>query len=114
MDGLSEDLVYVKTVLGGLADEHVRRGHQLPRSVLRARDILDRAVAAWAHLGQPDSGDASDLEQDDWIGPVEAAKLAGCDRRTLNRRPEDFGGKLVAGRLVFNRNELDGVLDGSE
>jgi hypothetical protein len=102
-----EELGYAKAVLNTLADGHVRRGHQLPRSVVRAREILDRAaIEAMSQLGQRDSGDASDLDEDDLIGPSEAARLVGCDRKVLQRRPEDFGGRRVAGRLVFSRNEL--------
>jgi hypothetical protein len=116
MDGLSGDLAFVNAVLDGVVEALVRRGVQTPRTVPRARAILDRAIAAAAmsQLGQSDSGDASGLDEDDLIGPSEAAKLTGYDRKTLQRRPEDFGGRRVAGRLVFSRNELEGVLDGCE
>jgi hypothetical protein len=99
-----EEFSFVKIVLNGLVEELVRRGHQVPRTVPRAREILERAMVS--QLRQSEADDAPEWFEDNAIGTGEAAKLLGCDRKTLQRRPGDFGGRMVAGRWVFDRTEL--------
>jgi len=104
----AEDFSYVQGIFDRLAAEWVRFGRPMPESVRRARGILDRAITcALSQSRQPDRGEVGELFEDNMIGTGEAAKLLGCDRKTVQRRAESLGGQLVAGRYVFDRNELD-------
>jgi hypothetical protein len=102
-----EEFAYAKAVLNALADGHVRRGHQLPRTVVRAREILDRAaIEAMSQSGQPQTDDPSEWIEENMIGAGEVAELLGCDRKSVQRNAEALGGRMIAGRYVFDKTLL--------
>jgi len=106
MDVSPEDIAYVRTVFDALVDAWVRFGRPEPRSVERARSILDRALT-WS-MSQP----RHDFEPDDPqsevenIGSREVAEMYGLTPRTVQRNAKLYGGQKVSGVYVFQKDEL--------
>ena len=74
----AEDLAYVRVVFDGLVNELVRWQRPMPRSVARARAILDRALSCAMSLERKQIGpDDEELSSENIIGTDEAAKLLG-------------------------------------
>src|ERR1700729_1674581 len=101
---LAEDLAFVKFVFDELAKKVC--GYAVPRSVVRARGILDRALTCSMSLQRQDFGSDEEESDSENIGSTEAAKLLGVTRRTVQRNAESLGGRQVSGAWVFNGNEL--------
>lgn len=73
-------------------------------SLVRA---LESELAA-SQLRQWPPFDGADSRHDDIveIGTAEVARLLGWPRRKVQRRVQDLGGRLVAGRYLFSHNEI--------
>ena len=102
---LAADLVYVQTVFDGLVEALVRFGRPMPRTVARARGILQRAVTSMSLQRQGFEDDDSELESNN-IGSDEVAELLGVTRRTVQRNAEALGGQRVSGSWVFDPDEI--------
>src|ERR1700675_3864858 len=103
---LAEDLAYVQTVFGGLAEALVRFGRPMPQTVTRARAILDRALnCAMSLERQGSESDAAESESGN-IGSREVADLLKVTPRSVQRNAEALGGQRVSGAWVFDPNEI--------
>jgi len=105
-----EDFALVQVVFDDLVKKVC--GYTVPRSVARARGILDRALTCSMSLER--QAFESDEEESDPenIGSSEAAKLLGVTRRTVQRNAESLGGQQVSGAWVFPRDEIGAASDG--
>jgi hypothetical protein len=106
MDLSAEDLAYVRTVFDGLAQEWVRFGRPMPATVGRARSILDKALTCWMSLERQEIGSDDEESDSSYIGAREAAELLGVTPRTVQRNAESYGGQLISGSWVFNREDI--------
>jgi hypothetical protein len=108
---LDERISFVRSVFDGLADHWVK-SRPLPRTVPRARRFLDGLLAeAVSQLRQSEEDDPREWNEDNTIGAGEAATLLGCDRKTVQRNADRLGGRLIAGRWVFDRTQLEDMED---
>jgi len=111
-DDLAEDFAYVRTVFDELANALVRFGRPMPRSVVRAREILDRALTSAMSLQRRGIGSEEQEYDSSNIGTDEAAELLKVTRRTVQRNAEALGGRQVSGAWVFDREAIGANLDG--
>jgi hypothetical protein len=111
-DDLAEDLAYVRTVFDGLAEALVRFGRPMPRTVARAREILDKALTCAMSLErqaiEPDEEESNSGN----IGSSEVAELLGVTARTVQRKAESLGGQRVSGSWVFDKNDIGATPSG--
>jgi hypothetical protein len=112
LSDLSEDLAYVRTVFDGLTEALVRFVPTMPRTVPRAREILDSALN-WAMSLERQEFESDEEESNSGnIGSREVAELLKVTPRTVQRNAEDLGGQRVSGSWVFNKDEVIGATDG--
>jgi hypothetical protein len=99
-----EDFALVQFIFDDLVKKVC--GYTVPRSVARARGILDRAMTCSESLQR--QGFELDEEESDSenIGSSEVAELLGVTRRTVQRNAETLGGRQVSGSWVFNKDEV--------
>jgi hypothetical protein len=106
-----EEIALVRAVFEDFVDDWVRRGRPMPRTVTRARGVLDRAWTCAMSLRRQEI-DPDEVELNQSIGTDEAARLLGVTRRTAQRNAESWGGQRVSGSWVFDRDEIEGQATG--
>jgi hypothetical protein len=106
MDVSAEDIAYARAVFDGLVDAWVRSGRPLPRTVPKARLILDKALTVSLQRHQGDCGSGELESSENAIGTAEIAELYGVTRRTAQRRAEAMGAQRVSGAYVFRKDDL--------
>jgi len=94
-----EDFALVQVIF----DDLVRKvcGYTVPRSVARARGILDRALTCSMSLQRQDFESDDEDSGSEHIGSDEVAERLGVTRRTVQRNAEAYGGQLISGVYVF-------------
>jgi transcriptional regulator with GAF, ATPase, and Fis domain len=112
MDLSPEEIALVSTVLDELLAAWVRFGRPAPAAAVRAQGLLLRALtSAVSQSRQSERAGLRELSEENTIGAREAAELLGCNRRTVQRRAEALGGQRIAGRFVFDRNDIEDMED---
>jgi hypothetical protein len=109
---LAEEFAYLSAVFDGLVEAVVRFGRPMPRSVGRARGILDRALNSAVSLERQGSRAGVEQSYSENIGCDEVAKLLGVTPRTVQRNAEELGGRQVSGAWVFDREAIGADLNG--